>query len=199
MTVHTGARFAQRHFALAALPRERWKNGGGWTSPVASVAGADGLPDWRVSVAEITEAGPFSIFEGLDRQAVMLDGGRLRLRAACPAEDVVFDGPGSLAAFPGERALVADAPSLPTRLWNVMHRRGVVQAQVSVSADQVVALPAAPHVLVCVLGGEMELALPHCRSQGLGAGQGLHLQQLPERTLLAPCRPGSRVLVTELF
>lgn len=199
MTVSTGARFAQRPFALQTLPRERWKNGGGWTCPVASATGADGRPDWRVSVADITEAGPFSVFEGLDRQAVMLEGGRLRLRAALPTEDVVFDGPGSQAAFPGERALVADAPALPTRLWNVMHRRGVVQARVSVSADQVVALPAAPHVLVCVLGGEMELALPHCRSQGLVAGQGLHLQQLPDRTLLAPCRPGSRVLVTALF
>jgi hypothetical protein len=199
MTVHTGARFAQRHFALAALPRERWKNGGGWTCPVASVAGADGRPDWRISVAEITEAGPFSIFEGLDRQAVMLEGARLRLRAACPADDIVFDGPGSQAAFPGERALVADAPSQPTRLWNLMHRRGAVQAQLTVVADRVVELPAAPHVLVCVLGGEVELALPHCRSQGLVAGQGLHLQQLPARSLLAPCRPGSRVLVTALF
>ena len=198
MTVHTGVRFAQRHFALAALPRERWKNGGGWTSPVTSVAGADGLPDWRVSVAEITEAGPFSIFQGLERQAVMLDGGRLRLRAACPADDIVFDGPGSQAAFPGERALVADAPALPTRLWNVMHRRGVVQAQVSVWTDRLVELPVAPHLLLYVLGGEMELALPHCRSQGLVAGQGLHLQQLPAHTLLAPCRPGSRVLVTAI-
>lgn len=199
MSVPTGARFAQRHFALAALPRERWKNGGGWTSPVASVAGADGRPDWRVSVAEITEAGPFSIFEGLERQAVMLEGGRLRLRAVRPAEDVVFDGPGSQAAFPGERALVADAPAQPTRLWNVVHRRGVVRAQVSVWTDRLVELPVAPHLLLCVLDGEVELALPHCRSQGLAAGQGLHLQQLPARTLLAPCRPGSRVLVTALF
>jgi hypothetical protein len=68
-----------------------------------------------------------------------------------------------------------------------------------VVADRVVELPAAPDVLVCVLGGEVELALPHCRSQGLVAGQGLHLQQLPARSLLAPCRPGSRVLVTALF
>lgn len=198
MTARLCGRFAQRHFALQALPREPWKNGGGWTCPVATVVGSDGLPDWRVSVAEITAAGPFSIFGGLDRQAVMLEGAHLHLRASRLEDDVVFDGPGSQAAFPGERALVADVPSQPTRLWNVMHRRGAVHAHVSVSADQVVELPAASHVLVCVISGEMELAMPNCRSQGLGTGQGLYLQRLPGRTMLAPCRHGSMVLLTAL-
>ena len=103
--------FAQRHFTLQALPREAWKNQGGWTRPVASAVGHDGQTDWRVSAAEITTAGPFSIFEGLDRQAVMLQGGRLRLRAEQPVDDIRFSGPGSSAAFPGERLLVAEAPT----------------------------------------------------------------------------------------
>lgn len=194
-----GGRFAQRQFDLSALPRERWKNGGGWTAPVASVMGADGLPDWRVSVAEITAASPFSIFEGLDRQAVMLEGGPLRLRGQQPEDDIVFNGTGSLAAFPGERPLVSEAPSQLTRLWNVMHRRGAVRAHVIVTHDQVVELPNAPHVLVYVLCGEMELVLPHCRSQALVATQGLHLQQLRARSWLAPYRSGSQVLVTSIF
>ncbi|MDP2406840.1 MAG: HutD family protein [Hydrogenophaga sp.] len=191
--------FAQRHFTLQALPREAWKNQGGWTRPVASAVGHDGQTDWRVSAAEITTAGPFSIFEGLDRQAVMLQGGRLRLRASQPVDDIHFDGPGSMAAFPGERRLTAEKPAGPTVLWNVMHRRGVVRAEVGMLGDRVMALPPTPHVLLYVLSGEVEIALPRCRTQGLGAGHGLHLQQLPAQTLLAPGCPGSQVLVTAIY
>ena len=193
-----GARFSQRCFSLLALPREAWKNQGGWTRTVASAQGADGQTDWRVSVADITAAGPFSVFEGLDRQAVMLQGARLRLRAEPPEHDIRFNGPGSRAAFPGERRLVCDAPTEPTALWNVMHRRGRVRAEVSVHSDTVVHLPPARHLFIYVMSGEVELALPHCRTQGLSAGCGLHLQHTPAQALLAPCRVGSWVVVTAI-
>ncbi|MDP2020822.1 MAG: HutD family protein [Hydrogenophaga sp.] len=191
--------FAQRHFTLQALPREAWKNQGGWTRPVASALGHDGQTDWRVSAAEITTAGPFSIFEGLDRQAVMLQGGYLRLRASQPFEDILFNGPGSRAAFPGERLLTTEMPVEPTVLWNVMHRRGRSRAEVGMLGDQAMVLPPAPDLLVYVLSGEVEIALPRCRSQGLGAGHGLYLQKLPAETLLAPCCPGSRALITAIY
>jgi len=196
-----GARFSQRCFSLLALPREAWKNQGGWTRTVASAQGADGQIDWRVSVADISAAGPFSVFEGLDRQAVMLQGAHLRLRAEPPnpsEPDICFNGAGSRAAFAGERRLVCDAPTEPTALWNVMHRRGRVRAEVAVHSDTVVPLPPAHHLLIYVMSGEVELALPQGRTQGLSAGQGLHLQHIPAQALLAPCRVGSRVVVTAI-
>lgn len=191
-----GARFSQRCFALLALPREPWKNQGGWTRTVASAQGADGQTDWRVSVADITAAGPFSVFEGLDRQAVMLQGARLRLRAEQHEHDIRFNGPGSRATFPGERRLVCDAPTEPTTLWNVMHRRGRVRAEVAVHSDTVLHLPPAHHLFVYVMSGEVELALPQGRTQGLSAGQVVHLQHTPAQALLVPCRVGSWVVVT---
>lgn len=197
-----GTRFSQRCFSLLALPREAWKNQGGWTRTVASAQGTDGQTDWRVSVADITAAGPFSVFEGLDRQAVMLQGARLRLRAEPPEPpnppepDIHFNGAGSRAAFAGERRLVCDAPTEPTALWNVMHRRGRVRAEVSVHSDTVLHLPPARHLFIYVMSGEVELALPQGRTQGLSAGQGLHLQHTPAQALLAPCRVGSRMVVT---
>jgi hypothetical protein len=194
-----GARFSQRCFSLLALPREAWKNQGGWTRTVASAQGADGQTDWRVSVADITAAGPFSVFEGLERQAVMLQGARLRLRAEPPnpsEPDILFNRAGSRAAFAGERRLVCEAPTEPTALWNVMHRRGRVRAEVAVHSDTVLHLPLARHLLIYVMSGEVELALPQGRTQGLSAGQGLHLQHTPAQALLAPCRLGSRVVVT---
>jgi uncharacterized protein len=196
-----GARFSQRCFSLLALPREAWKNQGGWTRTVASAQGADGQTDWRVSVADITAAGPFSVFEGLDRQAVMLQGASLRLRAERPEPsepDICFNGAGSRAAFAGERRLVCDATTEPTALWNVMHRRGRVRAEVSVHSDTVLHLPPERHLLVYVMAGEMELALPHCRTQGLSTGQVLHLQHPPAQALLVPCRVGSWVVVTAM-
>jgi uncharacterized protein len=194
-----GARFSQRCFSLQALPREPWKNQGGWTRTVASAQGADGQTDWRVSVADITAAGPFSVFEGLDRQAVMLQGTCLRLRAEPPEPsepDICFNGAGSRAAFAGERRLVCDTPTEPTTLWNVMHRRGHVRAEVSVQSDTVLHLPPARHLFVYVMSGEVELALPQGRTQGLSTGQVLHLQHTPAQALLAPCRVGSWVVVT---
>ena len=65
--------------------------------------------------------------------------------------------------------------------------------------DQAMVLPPAPDLLVYVLSGEVEIALPRCRSQGLGAGHGLYLQKLPAETLLAPCCPGSRALITAIY
>jgi uncharacterized protein len=61
---------------FAALPAVPWKNGGGTTVEIAvhpPSAGTDAF-DWRVSAAEIREAGPFSRFDGIDRALAILDG-----------------------------------------------------------------------------------------------------------------------------
>ncbi|MCB2071086.1 MAG: HutD family protein, partial [Ottowia sp.] len=64
-------------FALADLPAEPWKNGGGRTRTVATWPAGAGLSDFdaRVSVATIAASGPFSRFPGIDRQIVLLSGG----------------------------------------------------------------------------------------------------------------------------
>jgi environmental stress-induced protein Ves len=53
-----------------------WKNGGGVTSEVIAYPLGCGTHDfdWRVSIAEVTEAGPFSCFEGVDRVLAVLEG-----------------------------------------------------------------------------------------------------------------------------
>src|SRR5690606_15272177 len=58
---------------LSALP---WKNGGGSTTTIAvgpPEAGFDDF-DWRVSLATISEDGPFSRFPGVDRTLALVDG-----------------------------------------------------------------------------------------------------------------------------
>jgi environmental stress-induced protein Ves len=184
-----------RCFSIDTLPREAWKNGGGWTRTVAS-HDADHLLRWRVSVADITAAGPFSRFDGLDRTAVMVRGTGLCLIGDAQAWH--FDGPGSFAKFPGELALHCDAPVVPTQLWNVMVRRGQAQAKLLIVENDAVDLAPAPDVLVLVLRGRFELVLPGADSLVLNALDCLHLPGLTVMARITPLGANNLLLVTTL-
>ena len=160
-----------RRFRIGQLPREPWRNGAGWTRPVCSRE-VDGQPWWRVSVADITAAGPFSQFEGMDRTAVMVRGTRLCLSNA--GHRLVFDGPGSLLQFPGEWALQCDAPGEPARLLNIMVRRGSAEARVLVVAGEASTLPAGGAQVALVWRGRFDFLLPDGERITLGAGEGVH-------------------------
>ncbi len=56
-----------------ALP---WKNGGGVTREVIAHPPGSDLThfEWRVSIAEIHGAGPFSRFPGIERRMAVLEG-----------------------------------------------------------------------------------------------------------------------------
>ena len=104
-----------------ALP---WKNGGGVTREVAAhPPGSDlGHFDWRVSIAEIHSAGPFSRFPGIERRLAVLegclslsidDGAALRVSPDTPPVQ-----------FPGDVPAFADPVGGPVTDLNVMTRRG---------------------------------------------------------------------------
>ncbi len=160
-------------FRIDDLPRERWRNGAGWTRTVCSRE-VGGQPWWRVSVAEISAAGPFSRFEGMDRIAVMLSGGGLCLSNA--QVRLRFDGPGSVVQFPGEWDLQCDAPALPAQLFNIMVRRGSAGARVLLAADEPLALPPGGYQVALVLHGQFALVSPAGARHTLGAGEGVHWQ-----------------------
>jgi environmental stress-induced protein Ves len=52
-----------------------WKNGGGTTTELMaeSNGAADGY-DWRLSIASVTQSGPFSDFSGYDRSIMLVEG-----------------------------------------------------------------------------------------------------------------------------
>lgn len=57
-----------------------WRNGGGRTVEIASgPAGSNGAWSWRISVASIDAAGPFSAFPGLGRILTLVEGDRMDL------------------------------------------------------------------------------------------------------------------------
>jgi len=70
-------RFAE----LTAMP---WRNGGGVTREVVSGGGSGpGDFDWRISIAEVSEPGPFSSFPGIERIITVVEGEGM---------DLVIDG-----------------------------------------------------------------------------------------------------------
>lgn len=125
--------------SLPTLPRERWRNGLGWTRPVLQHADGCGLL-WRISLAEITEPAPFSAFPGLQRTTVLVQGGPVALAARERRWHLAQ--PGDRADYPGEWRLRNRAPEHPALFWNVMAARDRVRADVLVLRATDCLLPA---------------------------------------------------------
>lgn len=87
------------HLAMRDFERQPWRNGGGVTTQLA-VEGDGPRWLWRLSVAEVTQSGPFSDFEGYERTIMLLQGDGMELRVEgrapvmlkAPFEPFVFDG-----------------------------------------------------------------------------------------------------------
>lgn len=102
-----------------------WKNGGGVTIEIAAAPEGAGLEaiDWRVSMARVETAGPFSLFPGLDRTLAVLEGEALTLDIEGRGT-VRLDRDSVPYAFPADVA-VTGAPTAGGILdLNVMSRRG---------------------------------------------------------------------------
>lgn len=108
-----------------------WLNGQGTTKDI--LQGPD--PDewhWRLSVATSAGDAPFSHFEGIDRQLVLLDGAGLDLHFD-DDEIIRLRAPLESALFTGERGVTGRPVDGPTTQLNAMWRRGHVDAQVVTS------------------------------------------------------------------
>ncbi|XUW87210.1 HutD family protein [Burkholderia sp. M6-3] len=119
---------------LVAVP---WKNGGGLTREVAAFPADAGLDTfvWRVSVADVAQAGPFSRFAGIDRTLVLLSGAGMLLDEAQPDHMVkthALTRPLDIARFSGETAIDARLVDGATRDFNLMVRRDSARGELAV-------------------------------------------------------------------
>lgn len=102
-----------------------WKNGGGTTTEIAAHppgAGFDAF-DWRISMARVDAAGPFSMFHGIDRSIGLLDGRGIDLHLAKRGA-VALDMMSAPYAFPGDVPVSATLRDGPILDLNIMTRRG---------------------------------------------------------------------------
>ncbi|MEO8297139.1 MAG: HutD family protein [Burkholderiales bacterium] len=189
-----------RRLALADLPRERWRNGAGWTRTIDSASQGEHIV-WRVSLAEINRSAPFSLFPGMDRTAVLLQGGPLTLRS--PQQHWTLQVPGDQARFPGEWALSNTAPETDALIWNLMVRRGQAAAELVVQHRAPVELPDDGDSFTWVMRGRYRLVAPDGADRGsLDEGEGLHsrkTQDVQGCWTLNPASPDACLLRTHIL
>lgn len=122
--------------------RMPWKNGKGETVEIAVFppdASVDNF-DWRISMATVSDDGPFSMFEGVDRTLSVLtgDGITLSVEGADAIDLKVGSQPHS---FPADKVTSAALLGAAITDLNVMTRRGRFSHQVSnrsVAAGEIV-------------------------------------------------------------
>lgn len=138
-------------FPAATRSEVPWKNGGGITRPVASWPGELLEFGWRLSLADVASAGPFSVFPGISRLMGILEG-RLRLEVA--GRDSVELAPGGPAfAFPGDAPTYGAPMGGPVRDINLMFDPACYGATLDYVADGVERPAGAAAHLVLALEG----------------------------------------------
>jgi environmental stress-induced protein Ves len=118
---------ASRVIAANGYRRERWKNGTGWTREIVRVPETADW-DWRLSIAEIEQDGPFSVFPGIERELVLIRGNGLRLRFS-DGEVHELEPPHARLRFAGEREVRSELLEGTTHDFNLMWRREAVAAE----------------------------------------------------------------------
>ncbi|WP_426938932.1 HutD/Ves family protein [Pseudarthrobacter sp. S3] len=110
---------------FAELRSEPWRNGGGVTRELASHPKADsaqdGAWDWRVSIADVSKAGDFSAFPGMERVLTVIDGELLLLTVDGDEHPLEKYRP---FRFSGEAAAHGALPTGDIRDLNVITRTG---------------------------------------------------------------------------
>jgi environmental stress-induced protein Ves len=121
-------------FNAARLAATPWKNGGGVTREVVTRPPGANLDTfaWRVSIANVSSDGPFSVFPGVDRVLMLLDGNGVALRTADGRAIHRLDEAFVPFAFSGDVQITSSLLFGPCVDFNVMTRRGVMHADVRV-------------------------------------------------------------------
>lgn len=144
-----------RTVSLADVPPQPWRNAGGSTQEL--LAGPDaGAWQWRISVARITQDGPFSAYPGVQRWFVVLAGAGVALHTAQRLVHVTATSPPL--QFDG-----ADAPGCtlldgPTLDLNLMLRRDAGNGGLHRATAGAPWLSSAPYrALFCTGAGHLQV------------------------------------------
>nr|WP_321455642.1 HutD family protein [uncultured Cohaesibacter sp.] len=102
--------------------RMPWKNGKGETVEIAISPEGAALSefDWRLSMASVTEPGPFSPFAGIARVLAIVSGGGLQLTLS--GREVRVEQHGQALAFSGTETVTSVPFEGPVRDLNLMVR-----------------------------------------------------------------------------
>ncbi len=116
----------------AELKAHPWRNGGGATREVARhprTSTQGNAWDWRVSIAEVSKAGPFSAFAGMDRVLTVIDGDLLLLSVDGAEHPLEKYRP---FRFSGDADSAGALPTGDIRDLNVITRNGAFKGYTSI-------------------------------------------------------------------
>jgi uncharacterized protein len=155
-------------------PAVPWRNGGGVTREVArgradeaTDTTGDGF-DWRISIADVAVAGPFSAYVGVARTIVLIEGGSMVLTVDNVSHDLGLYQP---LTFDGGAATSCELPQGPTRDLNLMTTVGRASGTLEVDRlldERPVALPGADPLVLIALAGTVLVSTPGGPSSSLG-------------------------------
>ncbi|MFN9812897.1 MAG: HutD family protein [Deltaproteobacteria bacterium] len=135
-----------------------WRNGGGTTHEIVREGTSDTFT-FRMSVADVARDGPFSLFAGIDRWIVLLEGCGFTLHGGGSSH--TLEQPFAPHRFAGEEPIVCTLRDGPVRDLNVMAARDRLELAVEavvVSEVRALAPPArATRGYVFVLAGPLLL------------------------------------------
>ena len=109
------------------LKPARWANGGGVTRQLAASGGPDW--DWRISIAEVAQAGPFSTLPGIDRVITIIEGDLVLLEVDGVEHALERYRP---FRFSGDSATAASLPTGDVMDLNVMTRRSLFRGYTAI-------------------------------------------------------------------
>lgn len=100
-----------------------WKNGKGKTTELAiSKNGSMDDFDWRLSIASVTEDGPFSDFSGYERNLILLEGLGIELVHDAVQIDIL-DKPLAISSFNGASKTQGKLIDGPIKDFNLMTKK----------------------------------------------------------------------------
>jgi uncharacterized protein len=136
-----------------------WKNGLGSTCEIAVHPEGAGSDDflWRVSIAKVDSAAPFSSFPGIDRHIALLDGNGFTMTLDDGRINALTT-PFAPFAFAGEARVSVALVDGPTRDFNLMVRREQARGEVRVWQEPGEQLPDPFIVLVYCARGVIDTA-----------------------------------------
>jgi environmental stress-induced protein Ves len=192
--------------SLVAMP---WKNGGGVTREIAAYPPGAALDAfvWRVSVADVAQAGPFSRFSGIDRTLVLLSGAGMLLDDAGNTGDGgdavdakphthALTKPFDIARFAGEANIDARLVDGATRDFNLMVRRGAATGEVDVWRDAGTYTVTADTLLLFCAAGSLRVTPGAAAPVALATSDTLRIDHA--QTLHCVCEGAGTVLAVRL-
>ncbi|OOG51345.1 HutD family protein [Rhodanobacter sp. C01] len=144
---------------LSDCPPQPWKNGLGSTREIAVHPDGAGSDDflWRVSIAKVDSAAPFSSFPSIDRQIALLDGNGFTMTLD-DGRVHALTTPFTPFAFAGEAKVAVTLIDGPTRDFNLMVRRAQAHGEIRVWQEPGTQMPDPSTVLVYCARGAIDTA-----------------------------------------